>query len=177
MFSTKESSALNKKAAQINDGIKLANTGFQQPAIVNTETGQEMSEEELMMYASHSPIFTEATSAVAIANFNRLMQGQQKEAVAAMGEATSEENEDGKMLDMYGEEMQPNPSAAKHTNYSESELVEMVGENVVHSKASSYSVNQSAKNVYSIEEFQNYLAAQGSEVSEKLEQVETESEE
>lgn len=75
MFLTKESVKLNQKASQLNDSLKLASSPFAQPAFINSETGETMSEEEVVEYVAKSKIFSTFADPEAIAQQNAALQG------------------------------------------------------------------------------------------------------
>lgn len=162
MFSTKESTDLNQKASQINDGLKLASSPFAQPAFVNSETGEAMSQEEVVEYVAKSKIFSTFASPEAIAQQNAALQGaniQTLEAISEASEEMAEENEDGRMLDQWGEEYKPMPQSGRNMSYNESEHIELLPDGkVLHKKLSSYNKSEMSQSIYSLEEYQNYIA-------------------
>lgn len=158
MFLTKESTQLNQKASQIQDGLKLASSPFSQPAFVNSETGAAMSEGEIVEYVAKSKIFSTFADPEAIAQQNAALQGANAQTLEAISEA-SEENEDGKRLDQWGEEYKPMPQSGRSMSYNESEHVELLPDGkVLRKKMSSYNKSEMSQSIYSLEEYQNYVA-------------------
>lgn len=143
MFLTKESAKLNQKVSQINDGLRLASSPFAQPAFLNSESGEVMSQEEVVEYVAKSKIFSTFAS---------------PEAISEASEEVAEE--DGRMLDQWGEEYKPMPQSGRNLSYNESEHVELLPDGkVLHKKVSSYNKTEMSQSIYSLEEYQNYVAA------------------
>ncbi|MEO1374890.1 MAG: hypothetical protein AAFW70_11320 [Cyanobacteria bacterium J06635_10] len=160
MFLTKESDQLNQRANQINDGLKLASSPFAQPAFVNSESGEAMTQEQVVEYVAKSKIFSTFADPEALAQQNAALQGANLQTLEAISEASEEmTEEDGKMLDQWGEEYKPTPKTGRNMSYNESEHVELLPDGkILHKKMSNYNKTEMSQSIYSMEEFESYLA-------------------